>query len=69
MTQYHVIMMDETGCEFSTTVLADNLGLAWDMVTEDYPESRVVDISTFAEIQARDYVNYRDSLREEWDFS
>lgn len=44
MTQYHAVMLDETGCEFGHTFEAASRTEAWDYVQEQFPESRCVQL-------------------------
>jgi hypothetical protein len=41
MKKFHVLLIGECGEDFSVEVLAKDKDEAWDMVSEDYPESRV----------------------------
>ena len=44
MTQYHAVMVDETGCEFGYTFNAADRHAAWDYLDEQFPESRCVQL-------------------------
>lgn len=44
MTQYHAVMVDETGCEFGHTFNAVDRDAAWDYLDEQFPESRCVQL-------------------------
>jgi hypothetical protein len=44
MTQFHAVMLDETGCEFGVTLEARDRSAAYDLLEDDYPESRVVQL-------------------------
>ena len=46
MTQYHAVLIDETGCEFGAGVEAPDRETARASLTEDYPESRVVQLES-----------------------
>lgn len=46
MTQYHAVLLDETGCEFGHTFTASSRDEAWDYVQEQFPESRCVQIES-----------------------
>lgn len=40
MTNFHAVMIDETGCEFGASVTAKTRAAAFAKLREDYPESR-----------------------------
>jgi hypothetical protein len=40
MTNFHAVMIDETGCEFGASIQASSREAAYDKLREDYPESR-----------------------------
>ena len=40
MIKFHAVMIDETGCEFGAEVEAETREEAWDILRENYPESR-----------------------------
>lgn len=44
MTQYHAVMLDETGCEFGVTLDARDRDAAYRELEDYYPESRVVQL-------------------------
>lgn len=44
MTQYHAVLLDETGCEFGHTFEANTSAEAWNYIHEAYPESRCVQL-------------------------
>jgi len=46
MTQYHAVLLDETGCEFGHTFYADSREEAWTKMQENFPESRCVQIES-----------------------
>ena len=64
MTKFHAVMIDETGCEFGVGVEADNKSEAYDILTEDYPESRCVQLESPDEAAERESRMYMSIERE-----
>ena len=58
MNRYQAILIDETGCEFSLIVDADTRAQVWEELAEDYPESRVIQVLSQAEIEERERERY-----------
>ena len=54
MIEYHAVMLDETGCEFGTSVEANSRNEAYDILREDYPESRCIQLESPADRKARE---------------
>lgn len=54
MTQFHAVMLDETGCEFGASVEAPNREEAFDTLREDYPESQVLQLESPSDRQERE---------------
>jgi hypothetical protein len=54
MTQYHAALRDETGCDFTASVEAKTRQEAFKRLHENYPESRVIDVETVAQIRRRE---------------
>ena len=46
MTQYHAVLLDETGCEFGHTSTAASRDEAWDEIREMFPESQCVQLES-----------------------
>lgn len=71
MTQYHAVLLDETGCEFGHTFYADSREEAWTKVRSDFPESRCVQIEDPRDTVERQSAIYqrlqRIYDRDEWD--
>ncbi len=63
MTKYHAVMLDETGCEFGAEVEADSRDEAYDILGDDYPESRVVQLESPEESDARERRAYEHAER------
>lgn len=66
MTHFHAVMLDETGCEFGAPVEAATRDEAYEILAEDYPESRVVQLESPEDTRAREQRIY-DSVRREID--
>jgi len=41
MIKFHAVMIDETGCEFGVDIDAETREEAYDILEENYPESRI----------------------------
>lgn len=54
MIKFHAVMIDETGCEFGADVEADNRQAAYDLLRENYPESRCVQLESPEDTKARE---------------
>jgi hypothetical protein len=59
MTQYHAVMLDETGCEFGHTFNATCREAAWAYVKEEFPESRCVQLEDPDDSRRREAETYR----------
>lgn len=69
MTKFHAVMLDETGCEFGTGVTAHTRDEAYDILAEDYPESRVVQLEDPDQTRERQnavYSRAQAQYDEEW---
>lgn len=66
MTQYHAVLLDETGCEFGHTFTASSRDEAWDYVQEQFPESRCVQLEDPEDTVRREKAIY-DRLCREYD--
>lgn len=58
MTKYHGVMIGECGEEFGVDLEAEDIDSAEEQLSEDYPESRVEEISEVG------YDKYRDPTRD-----
>lgn len=58
MTNYHAVMIDETGGEFGVSVTAATKAGAYAILKEDYPESRVDQLESPADTAAREKAMY-----------
>jgi len=58
MTEFHAVMLDETGCEFGVGVTADTREDAYDQLREDYPESTCVQLESPADTAERERAMY-----------
>lgn len=54
MTKYYAILRDETGCDFSANIDATSRQEAFNHLHQNYPESRVIDVETVAQIRRRE---------------
>ena len=59
MPMYHAVMIDETGCEFGTTISANSRHAAFEILDTEYPESRCVQLENKHESQERERRMYR----------
>jgi len=64
MTQYHAVMLDETGCEFGHTFTAATRPEAWAYVAEQFPESRCVQLEDPTDTSERENALYQRMARE-----
>jgi hypothetical protein len=70
-TQFHAVMLDETGCEFGASVTAGSREAAYEYLSENYPESRCIQLESPADTAAREKRIYDAALMDEgdWDFN
>jgi hypothetical protein len=54
MTQYHAVLLDETGCEFGHTFEASSREEAWDEINDMFPESRCVQLESPEDTKKRE---------------
>ena len=64
MINFHAVLVDETGCEFGATIRAANKAEAWNEVSEQYPESRCVQLESPEDTAAREARIYKEVCRE-----
>jgi hypothetical protein len=64
MTQYHAVMLDETGCEFGHTFNATCREAAWAYVQDIFPESRCVQMEDDRDTAERQNAIYQRMARE-----
>lgn len=64
MTQYHAVLLDETGCEFGHTFHANSRTEAWDHVKEQFPESRCIQLEDPSDTADREQAVYERMARE-----
>jgi len=64
MTQFHAVMLDETGCEFGVSVEANSRSEAYEILAEDYPESRCVQLESPEDTAERERRMYESIERE-----
>lgn len=70
MTMYHAVMTDECGGEFGADVEASSRSEAYEKLREDYPESRVAQLESPEDTQAREerlYAKLWDDDRDHYD--
>ena len=58
MTQFHAVMLDETGCEFGVSFTTTSRDAAYDYLQEQYPESNCIDLADTQMAQQRDAARY-----------
>lgn len=58
MTKYHAVMLDETRCEFGVTIEAESKEEAYQILREDYPESRCVQLESPEDTRERERQMY-----------
>jgi hypothetical protein len=46
MNRYHIVLVDEIGEEFSVTMYAEDDDTCFDLLDDEYPESRVLLVHT-----------------------
>lgn len=74
MTEFHAVMIDETGCEFGVSVTAKSRSEAYDKLREDYPESRCDQLESPVDTAAREKRMYdrimaeQDGDYREWEY-
>lgn len=62
MKNFHAVLIDEARCEFGVSLRAEDHSSARDQLREDYPESRVDQLETTEEVQAREStINFEPS--------
>jgi len=54
MIKFHAVMVDETGCEFGAGVEAPDREEAYEMLQENYPESRVAQLESPEDTRRRE---------------
>lgn len=67
MTQYHAVLLDETGCEFGHTFEASSREEAWDEINDMFPESRCVQLESPEDTARREQALYA-RIAAEYDY-
>ena len=68
MIKFHAVMIDETGCEFGAEVEAETRAEAYDILCENYPESRCDQLESPEDTYARESAIYHHISRGgDWD--
>lgn len=68
MTTYHAVMLDEIGCEFPASVTASSRTEAYNILREDYPESRCVQLESPEDTHRREQRMYNHIAQGgDWD--
>lgn len=67
MTKFHAVMLDETRCEFGVDVEANSREEARNILAEDYPESRCVQLESPTDSRRREQ-HLEDLIRRGADF-
>ena len=65
MTRYWAVMLDETGCEFGVGVEANSRHEAFEILREDYVESRCVQLESPEDTAERERRMYAEIEREQ----
>lgn len=58
MINFHAVMVDETGCEFGAGIRAATRQEAYEMLEENYPESRCVQLESPEDTAHREQAIY-----------
>lgn len=72
-THYHAVLIDETGCEFGAGCDAETREEAYEQISENYPESRIVQLESPEDTRERQaFIEQRlraayDDDRDIWD--
>lgn len=66
---FHAVMLDETGCEFGASVTAETRGAAYNYLSENYPESRCIQLESPEDTAAREKRLYDEALMDEGDWN
>jgi len=71
-TEYHAVMVDETGCEFGAGISAQSRTEAYDLLREFYPESKCVQLESPDDAREREARLYHSIMAEmdgdeDWD--
>lgn len=66
MTQFHAVLVGEDGMEFGADCTAADHQEAWNYFSEQYPESRVVQVEDPADAAAREQALYA-RISDEYD--
>lgn len=64
MTQFHAVMIDETGCEFGVSFESTDRASAYEWLSENYPESSVDQLEDQAQSRAREDRIYLAAARD-----
>jgi hypothetical protein len=62
LTRYHAVMLDETGCEFGADVTTTSRTKAYEVLKELYPESRLLQLESPANVRRREDRLYQETL-------
>lgn len=54
MKIYYAVLRDETGCEFPVEVMGSKREYAWTILREMYPESKIVQFESPAQVNQRE---------------
>ena len=66
--KFHAVTVDETGCEFGADVEASDRETAYDLLRENYPESRVDQLESPEDTLRREMATYSHIARGgDWD--
>ncbi len=66
MPKFHAVLIDECGSEFGADVVAADHDTAHDMMRENYPESRIVQLESARDTREREHRMYTRLLNEDY---
>ncbi|KFH18418.1 hypothetical protein ELZ19_06770 [Brucella abortus] len=65
MTHFHAVMLDETRCEFGVSFEAPDREAAYDYLSENYPESRCVQLEDPSQSAERERQTYLRAMEDD----
>ena len=67
MAHFHAVMLGEDGMEFGADTTANTREEAYERISEDYPESNIIQLESHSDTAAREAAMY-DLIRRGVDF-
>lgn len=68
MTKYHAVMLGEDGQEFGADVTADSYDEAEEKLSDDYPESSIIQLESPEDRDKREFNLYADVWGDEMEY-